>query len=275
MKKALDVRAQVGTLQSNFFKIATRASGQIRSKNIGAQDFRVDFVMQVDVSQRDQYEQYLQSCLMKLETSVTIEDLLCRLSMHWDFFNYGLLQHTINVFGDESLKQDMEDYIHKLRAFRVATKLCDFIDNWPVRGRDPPKADFKHVVIKMGKKWEECTLEDIENFRETLTHKFFLPNFGLLLREAGEGCICLTWYTPGPIANTIQENLPRIETEFFDLHGIQQLSVNGQECFLSPVKKLATDRKGVYTSGNAVGSSLPADKLPPFSLAKIEVINLT
>ena len=45
--------------------------------------------------------------------------------------------------------------------------------------------------------------------------------------------------------NTIQENLPRIETEFFDTHGIQRVSVNGQECFHTPVimKKLATDLK--------------------------------
>ena len=210
--EALDVRAQVRTLQNKFFSVATRTSDQIRRKKVDAQDFRIEFVMRVDVSQRQQYQQFLQSCLMKLETSISIEDLLCRLSMHWDFFNYGLLEHTVNVFGDASLQQDMKDYADKLRAFRVNTKLCDFIDNWPVRGEDPPKADFKRVVIKMGKKWEECTLEDIENFRETLNHKFFLPNFALLLREAKQGCVCLIWYTPAPIAIVIQETLPYLKT---------------------------------------------------------------
>jgi len=43
-------------------------------------------------------------------------------------------------------------------------------------------------------------LEDIEKFRETLSHKFFLPDFVLLFREARKACICLTWYTPAAIA---------------------------------------------------------------------------
>ena len=264
------MRAQVKTLQDTFTKVAFRATAQIRTKNIDVQDFRLQFVVKLDVSQQQQYHDFLERCLVKLEPSITTEDLLCCLSLHWDFFNYGLLEHTINVFGDASLQQDMEHYVDKLRAFRVNTKLCDFIDNWPVRGQDPPKADFKCVVIKMGKKWEECTLEDIENFRETLTHKFFLPNFALLLREAEKGCVCLTWYTPAPIANTIQETLPRIEAEFFDTHGIQRVSVSGRECFVTPVKKFAADLKGVHTSGKAfpiIESSLTE---LPFNLAKIK-----
>ena len=247
--EALNVRVQVRALQSKFLDVATRTSDQIRRKKIDAQDFRIQFVMRVDVSQRQQHQHFLQSCLMKLETSISIEDLLCRLSMHWDFFNYGLLQHTVNTFGDASLQQEMEDYVDELKDFRVNTKLCDFIDNWPVRGQDPPKADFKHVVIKMEKTWEECTLEDIEMFKETLTQKFFLPNFVILLREAEKGCVCLTWYTPSLIAKTLLENLQEIEIEFFETHGIQRVNVSGQDCFLTPVKKFITDPKRIYTSG--------------------------
>ena len=266
----VEVRAQVRTLQVTFTNVAIRASAQIRTKDIDVQDFRLQFVMKLDVSQQQQYQHFLRSCFIELKPGITTEDLLCCLSLHWDFFNYGLLEHTINVFGDASLQQDMEDYVDKLRAFRVNTKLCDFIDNWPVRGQDPPKADFKRVVIKMGKKWEECTLEDVESFRETLTHKFFLPNFALLLREAEKGCVCLTWYTPAPVAITIQETVPRIETEFFETHGIQRLSVSGRESFVNPVKKFSPDLKEVHTSRKAfpvVELSLTA--LPP-SLAEME-----
>jgi len=273
-REALEVRTQVRTLQDNFVNIATRTSGHIRKKNFDAQDFRVQFVMQMDISQRHENHQFIQCCLKKLEPGTTIDDLLFDLSMYWDFFNYGLLEHTINIFGDASLKQDMKDYADKLRAFRVNTKLCDFIDNWPVRGQDPPKANFKRVVSKMRKKWNKCTLEDIENFRETLTHKFFLPNFALLLREAKKGCVCLTWYTPAPIANTIattiQESLPGIETEFFNTHGIQRVSVSGQECYTTPVKKSTTDLKGIASL--SIESSLTEyEPLPP-TLGEIEGI---
>jgi len=167
--KALNMRVHVRTLQGNFANIATRAADQIHENNVDVQSFRRRFMMQMNVSQRYEYQQFLKCCLMKLEPVTTTDDLLCHLSMYWDFLNYGLLEHTVNIFGDASLKKGMEHYIDNLKAFRVNTKLCDFIDNWPVRGQDPPKADFKRVVIKMGKKWEECTLEDVESFRETLT----------------------------------------------------------------------------------------------------------
>lgn len=126
-------------------------------------------------------------------------------------------------------QESMEHYIDNLKAFQVNTKLCDFIENWPVQGQDPPKADFKRFVIKMEKNWEECTLEDIEKFKGTLTRKFFLPDFALLLREANEGCVSITWYTPAAIAKTLQENLPNIEIKFFKTNGILQVSISGQE----------------------------------------------
>ena len=223
------MRAQVRALQSNFANIATQTSEHIQEKNINTQTFRLRFKMQMNLSQRDEYQQFLQCCLKRLEPGTTTDDLLYNLSDYWDFFNYGLLEHTVNVFGDASLKQDMEDYIDELRAFRENTKLCDFIDNWPVQGQDPPKADFKHFVVKMEKSWEECTLEDIEKFKGTLTHKFFLPDFVLILREAKKGCICLTWYTPAVIAKALLENLPHIETKFVKTHCIQRTSINGQE----------------------------------------------
>ena len=224
------MRMQVRTLQNNFGDIATRVSDQIQENNIDAENFRRRFMLKIGVSQRHKYQQFLECFLMKLEPGTTTDDLLCRLSMYWDFLNYGLLEHTVNIFGDAALKQDMEDYIDELRTFRVNTKLCDFIDNWPVQGQDPPTADFEHFVVKMKKNWEECTLEDIENFKGTLTHKFFLPDFMLLLREAKKGCICLTWYTPAPIAIVLVKNLPSyIETKFLKSHAIQRISVKTQK----------------------------------------------
>lgn len=256
--KALNMRVHVRTLQGNFANIATRAADQIHENNVDVQSFRLRFMMQMNVSQRYEYQQFLKCCLMKLEPGTTTDDLLCHLSMYWDFLNYGLLEHTINIFGDASLKKGMEDYIDILRTFRVNTKLCDFIDNWPVQGQDPPKADFKRVVIKMKKNWEECTLEDIENFKGTLTRKFFLPDFALLLREAKKGCVSITWYTPAAIAKTLQENLSNIE---FKTHGILQASISGQELhFYSRAPELDHYSGGVF------------DKLLRFSIAALLLV---
>jgi len=218
----------VKTLQIKFLRIATQAVDTIQEMGLDVEKFRLRF-LQLDVSQRHEYQQFIQCYFVELKPGTTVGNLLGHLSTHWDFFNYGLLEHVIDTFEIVQLKQDMEDYVDELRAFRASTKLCDFIDNWPVRGQKPPKSDLKHLVIKMDKKWEDCTLEDIEIFTETHTHKFFLPKFVLLLREAEEGCVCLTWYVPIPIAKILQENLLNLETEFFKAHGIQRVTIDGEE----------------------------------------------
>ena len=67
---------------------------------------------------------------------------------------------------------------------RKATKLSDFITYWPCTGRVPP--DISKLVTKIGKEreknWSNCTLEDVEQFRTTLTQKLLLPSFVTLYR---------------------------------------------------------------------------------------------
>jgi len=82
LEELVEVRAQVRTLQVTFTNVAIRASAQIRTKNIDVQDFRLQFVMKLDVSQQQQYHDFLERCLVKLEPSTTTEDLLCCLSLH-------------------------------------------------------------------------------------------------------------------------------------------------------------------------------------------------
>jgi len=64
-----------------------------------------------------------------------------------------------------------------------------------------------------------------------------------------------------------------IETEFFKTHGIQQVTIDIEECFPTPVKNFSSHLKRIYTSEKplpTVESSLPRDKPLPFSLAKIK-----
>ena len=230
-----------------------------------AEEFRLQFIVQMEISKQDQHRKFIETYLMELKPTTTVGDLLCRLSLYWNFLNYNLLQHLVDMFGDEQLKHDMEDYVEALKVFRANTKLCDFIDNWPLRGQKPPEADLRELVIKrvMDKKWEKCTLEDVETIEETLTHKFLLPDFVLHLGESEKGCVCLTWYIPAPIAKMLQEDFPYTETEFFKTHGIERVTIDGAECFLTPVMNLATYLKGVHTSESSlptVEPSLPAGK---------------
>ena len=116
---------------------------------------------------------------MKIDPGTTFDDLWAKLSKYWNFLNFDLLEHVVSIFGSEDLKHKMKSCEHDLQSFRKATKLCDFIDCWPVRGQTPPEKELQIFVAKMGHQWDNCTLEDLDTLEGAITRKFFLPKCAL------------------------------------------------------------------------------------------------
>ena len=167
----------------------------------------------------------------------------------------------------------MQEYVHELSVFKQTTRLCDFIESWPCRDEGPPEDCLKKVVVKMKHEWSQCTLQDMESFKKALVHKFFLPEFDILLQKAERGCVCVTWLTSPSIATLLQQNLTNIETEFFKKHGIETVTIDGQDVYLTPIKKYSGYLRDLYNSEQrpvGIGPPTPAKKLLPFKLARIE-----
>ena len=225
------------------------------------------------VSARTQHRSFIKTNLTNIPPPVTFESIWSILNLYWDFLNYGLLEHVINKCGNEDLKQQMQDYVDELSIFKQTTRLCDFIESWLCRDDGPPEDRLKKVVVKMKHEWSECTLHDMESFMKSLVHKFFLPEFDMLLQKAERGCVCVTWLTSPSIATLLQQNLANIETEFFKKHGIGAVTIDGQDVYLTAVKKYSGYLRELYNSEQhpvGIGPPTPAKKLLPFKLAKIE-----
>ena len=225
------------------------------------------------VSARPQHRSFIQKNLTNIPPPVTFESIWSILNLYWDFLNYGLLEHVINKCGSDDLKQQMHAYVDELSMFKQTTRLCDFIESWPCRDDEPPEDRLKKVVVKMKHEWSQCTLRDVESFKKALVHKFFLPEFDILLQKAERGCVCVTWLTSPSIATILQQNLANIETEFFKKHGIDAVTIDGQDVYLTPVKKYSGYLRDLYNSEQrpvGIGPPTPAKKLLPFKLARIE-----
>ena len=186
-------------------------------------------VTYLPVSVRRQHRSFIEEKLTNIGPPAAFESIWSILNLYWDFLNYGLLEHVINQCGSDELKQEMQSYILELSVFKQTTRLCDFIKNWPCRDDGPPEDRLKKVVVKMNHEWSQCTLKDVELFKKALVHKFFLPEFDLLLQKAERGCVCVTWLTSPSTATLLQQNLMNIETEFFKKHDINTMTIEPQE----------------------------------------------
>ena len=73
--------------------------------------------------------------------------------------------------------------------------------------------------------------------------------------------------------HTAAANIANIETEFFKKHGVDAVTIDGQDIYLTPVKKYSGYLRDLYNSEQrpvGIGPPTPAEKLLPFKLARIE-----
>ena len=221
------VEEQVQYFESTFGNLVDKACGEVKGKV--EPHILLSRVTCLPVSARTQHRSFIKTNLTNIPPPVTFENIWSILNLYWDFLNYGLLEHVINKCGSEELKQKMQEYVDKLSTFKQTTRLCDFIESWPCRDDGPPEDRLKKVVVKMKHEWSQCTLQDVESFKKALVHKFFLPEFDIILQNVERGCVCVTWLTSPSIATLLQQNLANIETEFFKKHGINAVTIEPQE----------------------------------------------
>jgi len=228
-------------------------------------------ITRLPASIKYQHITFVEEKLKAITHSESMEEIFGVLNLYWDFLNYTLLEHIVTNFGNNDTKAAMANYVTELVAFRKVTNLLDFISHWPCTGKVPP--DMSRLVIKMNKDWSNCTLEDVEQFRKTLTQKLLLPSFAVLLRDAEQGCISLTWLIPSSIVKILSKDIHNTKLDWFKEHHIERLAIDGQDLYRSATFQYTTFLKKLYTSQKpppTLSSSPLPQKLLPFKLARIE-----
>ena len=261
---------QVQKFESKFGSLVVKAFQEINAK-IEPSDFlfRVTYL---PVSARTLHRSFINNNLTDIPPPITHLKIWAKLNLYWDFLNYGFLEHIINKCGSEDLKQQMQDYVDELSTFKQRTRLCDFIESWPCKSDRLQEDSLKRMVVKMQRDWSQCTLQDVESFKKALIHKFFLPEFDILLQKAERGCVCVTWFTSPSIATQLQQNLTNVETEFFKKNDIDAITIDGQDVYFTPVKRYAGYLRELYNSKQhpvGIGPPILTEKLLPFKLARI------
>ena len=254
-----------------FRGLVDKASQEVR-RQTEPSDF-ICRVTNLPVLASFQHRTFIEEKLTNLTPPVTFENIWIKLNLYWNFLNYGFLEHVIDTFGSADLKQQMRNYVNELALFKQRTLFCDLCDF--IRDDRPLDDCLKKMVVKMQKEWSKCTLQDVELFKKDLVHKFFLPEFAMILQKAERGCVCVTWLTSPSIATLLQQNLANIKTEFFKNHGIDAVTIDGQDVYLTAVKRYSGYLRDLYNSEQCPEGIGRPKKFLPFKLARIEKEKVT
>ena len=272
------IKQEISQLQTKFRDLVI-GTYRILIHNHVDVDFRCfrASLLALDVSEKQEHKQFIDDHLTKIDPAMTFDDLWAKLSNYWNFLNFDLLKHIVDIYGSEELKQKMKSYEHHLQSFRKATKVCDFISCWPVQGEAPPRTELREFVAKMKHDWDDCTLEDLETLMGVITRKFFFPRFSFWLQKIKRGCIAITWLIPAPSVEPLQEVIKTTSSHFFMEHKIDSITIDRKVCYPLPVRKHVDYPKEQLISqsmGEAVREKSPLGILPkklhPFKLGTSE-----
>ena len=180
------------------------------------------WITELPVSLKTQYGESLRNESSTLCKASTIQELFLLLSLYWDFWNCGLLVHIVRRFKDQDTEQLMEEYLKKLKGFFEHTKVGDFIDKWA--SIMPPNAS--EIIIKMGDKWRDKTLHELEQFRIHFTRSVWLHECVTQTKRVKTSSVILhcTLLTSVP-ENVIHEF--ECLRQFFQQNHVLKIHVNG------------------------------------------------
>ena len=226
------VKEAVEELENQFCDLAYSTSQFFDKNEIEVSKIKCQLAT-MPVKNKALHEEFLEnlwSTIRERKKANLDDDIWVELGKYWNFLNYSLLEYLINKFGDKALAERMEEYKRKLQEFRRSTRLCDFAQHFKsvTKNNLIDKNVTNKLEVKFYKNWEVCTLEDLENWKECITQKLFLPSFVTILHDINPGCISIVWTIPALYASSLMEGID--VKGLCEEHKIMQMSIDGVEC---------------------------------------------
>ena len=158
-----NLRTDIEQLEDEFINLANHTFDIIKGDTV--QEFQ-DHLINLNVRNKEMHKEFLDSNIFTETSDKSVRDMWRKLSYYSNFLNYTLVEHLIKRLHAQDLFETMKAYKRKLEIFCSKTRLCDFATIFKRITK------FKEVLmeVKRDKNWETCTLQDMENWKETLTN---------------------------------------------------------------------------------------------------------
>lgn len=136
-----------------------------------------------------------------------------------DFRHVEILEHLVHELGDENSKKAMTAYRRDLNHFKAHTALSEFAE-WTGFNNESEK---EAIVLKMGKKWEDKSLHDFEEFKTKLQQRAHFSDYDLQVSKVEISCVQIT-LTFVPNSADIGKMNP-VDARFFKENHILRVTV--------------------------------------------------
>ena len=179
-----------------------------------------------------EYRAYLKENLPILEDLGTVSKIFSRLSLHFTFLDYTLLQHLIDEFGSEHLKQDMSAYDREIQVFLDETTIPQLQDHLPGQQDHPPH--FDKLRMRIDKDPGKYSLRMVNNLRKQFCNETQLSEIVFVLIGIGKAnSFILIFIIPSVLGPRLVASVGRVDDNFYQREHIVSIALNQQQLYLA------------------------------------------
>ena len=200
------VEAEINLFQDKFRQLKSNTKRSLKKHNISVEDV-ADALTSLPADDVAEHKQFLESHVTALFKAENHSELFGIVNLYWNYLNYPLLDHLIQVFDLKEVKGEMEVYKKDLQKFRKKTPLTLFCKTQKKRHIKPP-SEFAEMVMVF--EWpDDVTLEIVEQFRQEYACHYGLRECAMMLAAVRPHCFIITWFIPESIVEKLKEKVPR------------------------------------------------------------------
>ena len=236
-------RAKIAQLQDEYESLVTMTQEAVQAKSPTLTEFRNKITLQLPQPVKSELQLSLKEILPCIYNAKSIGEIFGFFNLYyiWNYLNYGLLQHIVEVYGDDKLHQKMEKYITLVDSFRRETTLDVFWKAQPAskKGSEIPSAlqeSLKQVIFKHNNLDGTASLQDIEQFRQNLALHVSLPDLTIILKDIKGGSVATVWLVPPSVADRLADEVQKGNIDFLEQHNILELEIQDSTVYRSKSK---------------------------------------
>ena len=215
-EKIRRIREEASELEIQFVSVVGQAEFCFSIRESKCETFRLEFrttLVNLPISKRFENLKFLEDKCEEIESASSVSKIFRLLQPYWNYTDYALLHHLINIFGDEDRKKMMKRYISSLETYEKRTTIQDYEDAMGKR-KEVPQGFFEAVFTSQEiKDPSEYTLYDVRQFAESLAQESSLEPYVLMIKKACIGSLVITIALPPPALDLLQQALYK---EFLD-----------------------------------------------------------
>ncbi len=214
--------------ETRFIDLRKIALNEIAEKGVTVTDFRRT-LMTLPSYMTNENKDFIISKYFLFEKAESIETIFLYLNFYLSFIDFSLLEHIIEQFGSDSLKQNMSCYAEDMRQFRIKTPVSEALDHLPKMSDAP--ADYSRLTVEFDFDVHTATLEDLETYRKRFASEFLLSQLALSLSDLQESSLLVTWLVPAAVGAMISDQVQKKSSSFVLSNSILKLSLEGERLY--------------------------------------------